>query len=251
MLGNDPALLAQISAVFSAEAQKIINDAGLVGDQFADFIKLFPDFAGVVTESATALEEANEKFAAMAKTINDYLDSLQLGENSILSPQDQLAAAQEQFNRQLGLAAGGDSDAMGSITKYASALLDQAKSFYASSAGYSDIYSAVTSALAALTGGTASAGMGGSQLANPAALTGLTGAMTPQVEAPLTTAANDNGAQFTTQTQTLVQAIASVGNAEIQALREEMALLRAQNERLITTVADAWSRPGRPASKVA
>jgi hypothetical protein len=54
-LGNDPAVLAQITATFHAEAQKVVDDAGLVGSSFDDFIKLFPDFAGVVGQSATAI----------------------------------------------------------------------------------------------------------------------------------------------------------------------------------------------------
>ncbi len=148
--GNDPALLAQVAATFHAEAQKIVEDAGLTGDSFDQFIQMFPDFAGVVTQSATALQAANDKFAALTKTISDYLDSLQLGSNSILSPQDQLNAAQSQFNAQLTLAQQGNTDALGSITQYASTLLDQAKSYYASSEGYSAIYSAVSSALSAL-----------------------------------------------------------------------------------------------------
>ena len=105
-LGNDPAVLAQIAAVFSAEAQKMIQDAGLVGDQFQDFIALFPDLAGVV-------HEATVDITASIKTISDYLAALQVGSNSILSPQDQLAAAQAQFSQQLGLAQGGDADAIG------------------------------------------------------------------------------------------------------------------------------------------
>jgi hypothetical protein len=140
-----------VNATFAAEAQKIVNDAGLVGSSFSDFIQLFPDFAGVVTQSATAIQAANDNFAALTKTINDYLDSLQLGSNSILSPQDQLNAAQSQFNAQLSLAQQGNTDALGSITQYASTLLDQAKGYYASSQGYTDVYNAVSDALKGLT----------------------------------------------------------------------------------------------------
>jgi len=150
-LGSPAGLMSQISATFAAEAQKVVNDAGLVGDQFNSFIQLFPQFAGVVTQSATAIQAANDNFSALTKTINDFLNSLQLGSNSILSPQDQLNAAQSQFNAQLTLAQTGNTDAIGSITQYASTLLDQAKGYYASSQGYTDVYNAVTNALKGLT----------------------------------------------------------------------------------------------------
>jgi hypothetical protein len=247
-LGNDPAVLAQISATFHAEAQKVIEDAGLTGSAFDDFIQMFPDFSGVVSQSATALQAANDKFAAFTKTISDYLASLQVGSNSILSPQDQLAAAQGNFNQQLALAQAGDSGAQGSITQYASTLLDQAKSYYASSSGYADIYRAVTSALAGLTGSTAISS--GSTSGSPAALTGNLSGIVPTVALAPGSASNDNGSLFATQTQTLVQAIASVGNAEIQTIKDENALLRGQVERLIAAVSDPRSRPARPSARV-
>jgi hypothetical protein len=250
-LGNDPAVLAQITATFHAEAQKVVDDAGLVGSSFNDFIKLFPDFAGVVGQSATAIQDANDKFAALTKTIDDYLASLQTGSNSILSPQDQLAAAQQNFNSQLALAQSGDSGAQGSITQYASTLLDEAKSYYASSSGYADIYKAVTQALSSLVGGSAVTGAGGATDVARRLLTGGLTGIVPQVALAPSSASNDNASLMTSQTQSLVQAIASVGNSQIQALRDEMAALRAQNERLITAVSNPRARPARPAAKAA
>ncbi|WP_445488586.1 hypothetical protein [Rhodopseudomonas sp. RCAM05734] len=141
---------AEVAAVFHAEAQKIVDDAGLVGDSFSQFIDLFPDFNGVVSQSSTALQAATEKVQAFVKSLNDYLNGLKVGANSTLSPQGQLAAAQSAFSAQFALAQAGNADALGTITQYASTLLDQAKSFYASSAGYSNIYDQVTNALKTL-----------------------------------------------------------------------------------------------------
>ena len=141
-----------VSAVFKAEAQKIVDDAGLIGDSFTDFIKLFPEFNGVVGESASALKAASDKIQTFVKSLNDYLNGLKVGPNSTLSPQAQLSAAQTNFNAQLALARHGNEDALGTITQYATALLDQAKSFYASSAGYTAIYDLVTGALQELPG---------------------------------------------------------------------------------------------------
>ncbi len=141
-----------VSAVFKAEAQKIVDDAGLIGDSFTDFIKLFPEFNGVVGESASALKAASDKIQTFVKSLTDYLNGLKVGPNSTLSPQAQLSAAQTNFAAQLALARNGNEDALGTITQYATALLDQAKSFYASSAGYTAIYDQVTAALQELPG---------------------------------------------------------------------------------------------------
>lgn len=240
-LGNNPAVLSQISAVFQAEAQKIVQDAGLVGDSFSDFIKQFPELAGVV-------KQATVDVTASIKTISDYLQSLQVGSNSILSPHDQLTAAQGQFNQQLALAQGGNADAIGSITKYADTLLNQAKSYFASSSGYADIYKAVTSALASLTGG--------SQPAGSAPNATSTATIAPAVSAPIGTsiptvqpAANDNAALFAQQTSTLVQAIASAASADVAAIQDLRDALTAKLDSLKATVENSRAKPTRPAAR--
>lgn len=249
-LGNDPAVLAQISAVFHAEAQKIVEDAGLVGAGFSDFINLFPDFSGVVTQSATAIKAANDNFLAMTKTINDYLDSLKIGDKSILSPQDQLGAAQDQFNRQLGLAGSGDQTALGSITQYASALLDQAKSFYASSGGYTDIYRTVTAQLSGLTGGGPATGFATPSVSAPMAMSGISSSIVPRISVTAA-AGNDNGQLFTQQTNSLVQAIGSAAGAQIAKLQEQVDRLVAQNALLIAAVTANKPAARRPNDRAA
>jgi phage-related minor tail protein len=153
-LGLDMTL---VNTVFAAEAQKIVEDAGLVGDSFNEFTTIFPDLAGVVTQSTTEIQKAAEELqtfvTSVAKTIKAYLEGLKTGASSTLSPQQQLAAAQSNFSAQLALAQGGNRDALSGITAVAQTLLDQAKSFYASSGGYASIYDQVTSALQGLGSG--------------------------------------------------------------------------------------------------
>jgi hypothetical protein len=108
----------------------------------------------------------------------------------------------------------------------------------------------VTQALSSLVGGSAVTGAGGAAT-SPALLTGGLTGIVPQVALAPSSASNDNASLMTSQTQSLVQAIASVGNSQIQALRDEMAALRAQNERLITAVSNPRARPARPAAKAA
>lgn len=270
-LGLDPAL---VNAVFHAEAQKIIEDAGLVGDSFSTFIDLFPDFSNVVT-AATA------QLTASIKTINDYLDSLKVGDKSTLSPQEKLNEAQSQFNAQLTLAQKGNADAMGTITQYASTLLDQAKAFYASSAGYGDVYSAVTEALKGLTGATGMAlggvvpgyagggvvgngtfgvdsviaryagggsiGLAGGEFVMPAVQTQK---HLPMLEAMRSgSASNDNGRYFDSLGQQVVRALASCAMGQIAAIREEGAALRADIRKLTAAVEANRPKAPRPAAR--
>lgn len=239
-LGNDPAILAQISATFGAEAQKIIQDAGLVGDQFQDFIELFPDLAGVVHEATVDITDS-------IKTISQYLESLQIGSSSILSPQEQLAAAQGQFSQQLALAQGGNTDAIASITKYADTLLGQAKSYYASSEGYAEIYKAVTAALSALTGAGGSGYATTTQTSSAAATSSLQ-AITPVISTG-TAAANDNGAYFAQQTSTLVQAIAAAASADVAAIQDLRDVLSAKLDNLKNAVEGRRANAPRPAAR--
>lgn len=87
---------------------------------------------------------------AIVKSMNDFLASVKTGANSILSPEDQLKYQQDLFASQFTAAQGGDADALNQITSTASALLDLAKSFYASSDSYTAIYRQVTESISAL-----------------------------------------------------------------------------------------------------
>ncbi|MFT4117461.1 hypothetical protein [Bradyrhizobium sp.] len=241
-LGNDPTMLAQIAAVFQAEAQKIIQDAGLVGDQFNEFTALFPDLADVLHQATVDVTDS-------IKTIRDYLDSLKVGSNSILSPEDQLAAAQSQFSQQLALAQAGDATAIGTITKYADTLLSQAKSFYASSTGYSEIYQAVASALEGLTGTSSTTAYATTTSSAQASVTDTT-TITPIV-ATGTAAANDNVAYFAQQTSTLVQAIAAAASADVAAIEDLRDVLSAKIDALRNAMTNGRAKPARPADKTA
>jgi hypothetical protein len=273
-LGNDPALLAQIAATFQAEAQKIVEGAGLTGDAFTKFMGLFPDFTSVVHQATT-------QFAASIKSINDYLKSLEIGSKSILSPQDQLKAANDNFSSQLALAKGGDATALGSITQVATTLLDQAKSFYASGSGYADVYNAVTAALRSLGSGSGFAGGGvipgmagggivgnglfgiDSVLARYAGggAIGLAGgehvtrapSVTPQTLPVLqhinktgSVPSNDNGAHFAALGDKLVRALTGCSLGEIGAMREDAAALRNEVRALRTAVEANKPKAVRP-----
>jgi hypothetical protein len=208
-LGGGQSMIDQVNATFAAEAQKLINDANLTGDQFTQFIDLFPQFGSVVTQATTTLTQSMQ-------TIQQYLQSLQTGPNSILSPQDQLNSAEASFQQQFGMAQGGDSTALGSITQYADTVLNQAKSFYASGAGYSDIYNTVVAALSSLTGGTSTSSdtsLFGNNAAS--ASSGVIAAAAPQIT--FASSSSDNtaaliGQQTSQLSQVLMQGFGGLAN---------------------------------------
>lgn len=97
-----------------------------------------------------ALQEAKNFFDSFSRNLREFVDGLRTGSQSPLSPEARLAAAQAQYNAQLALAQTGNRDAANNLTKYASDLIDAAKGFYASSAGYQQVFEAVTAQLLAL-----------------------------------------------------------------------------------------------------
>lgn len=92
--------------------------------------------------------------AAITKSMNDFLNSIKTGSNSILSPEDQLKFAQGRFNSDVTAGKTGDQDALNRVTQDAQSLLDLAKAFYASSTGYTAVYQSVTDAITGLASNT-------------------------------------------------------------------------------------------------
>lgn len=151
---NDTSTLAGQLAAFDRQAEQeraeeIKNGGRAINDLEA---ALGAERVKIVNDYNKQIVDAQK---AAFKQILDYVESLKLGELSVLSPQQKLTAAQAQYNKQLDLARGGDKDALASITQTADALLNVAKSFYASSKGYADIYGQVSSDLTTLAGGQA------------------------------------------------------------------------------------------------
>jgi hypothetical protein len=146
LLGADPAL---IDRYFAVQAQKIVEDANLVGTAFDDLLAVFPELRGVV-HSAT--NELTDFFESLDKNIEDFIKRSRLGTNSVLSPQEQFAEAQRQYQTQLALAQGGDRDALSGITQIADSFLNIARGFLGPSAAFGTIFNAMMAELEALRG---------------------------------------------------------------------------------------------------
>jgi hypothetical protein len=151
------------SAAFNAQANTASVDTSTVAGQIAAFdinaqqqraaeakagnqaiLALENDLA---VQRQSIIDKANQ---AIAKTMNDFLLSIKTGSLSTLSPEDQLKAAQSQFSSDVTGAKSGNQDAISRITADASNLLNIAKSFYASTSGYTSIYQGVTDAVSSL-----------------------------------------------------------------------------------------------------
>jgi len=89
---------------------------------------------------------------AAEKRLSDYVDSLQLGELSVLSPTQQLAEARAQFEAAVAAAQAGDTGAAQDATRIASSYLKIARDFYASSDDYRQIFLGVNQQLGGLAG---------------------------------------------------------------------------------------------------
>jgi len=87
---------------------------------------------------------------AAGANIRQYLDNLASGTGAGASPADRLSAAQAAFTRDLTLAQGGDSNALGRITQQADAYLAAGRDVHASGSGYQAILQQVTTGLGSL-----------------------------------------------------------------------------------------------------
>ena len=79
------------------------------------------------------------------------MTKLQFGSQTVLSPLDQYAAAQRQFQAVAGAASAGDYNSQTKLTGYADQLLGSSRAVYGSGAAYAADYSRVRDALEQIT----------------------------------------------------------------------------------------------------
>jgi Ca2+-binding EF-hand superfamily protein len=123
----------------------------LLAAQDAERLRLLKDSSDewLRTQKA-AFDDAKSFLEGALKSIKQYLDSLTSGSQSPLSPAGRLAAARSQFATQLGLAQGGNRDALSGITGYADSLLQASRAMNASSAAFQADFAQVQGSLGAL-----------------------------------------------------------------------------------------------------
>lgn len=88
-----------------------------------------------------------ERLRDLAQDIGQFTGSLRFSDLSPLNPEAQLAAAQRLFDETAAKARGGDEFAQRNLTGNAQALLQEARSFFASSGGFASIFNGVLATL--------------------------------------------------------------------------------------------------------
>jgi Ca2+-binding EF-hand superfamily protein len=149
--------LALIDRLFAAQAQQIVDQAGLVGDAFNDLIRQFPNLTGLIHESTTALEQQaqaqrqlKDQLNDAAKEILNYINSVNVGTDSSLSPTARLEAAQQTYNAKLVLAAANNQDALKSITGDAENLRRALRDVYGSTSNFTNAWNTIQQQLLSL-----------------------------------------------------------------------------------------------------
>jgi hypothetical protein len=105
----------------------------------AERAKLIEDFA----------RQSAERIRALGVSIRTFLDGLRTNA-AYASPQDRFTAAQGQFTRDLGLARGGDQEALGRITGTADTLLTAGRDMFASGPQFQALMAMVRTSLEGL-----------------------------------------------------------------------------------------------------
>ncbi|MGT2453786.1 hypothetical protein ACU4GI_10995, partial [Cupriavidus basilensis] len=138
-------LITQTAAVDTSAAQELMSSA-----------QASASAANSLLSAAKVLEDQGRK-------MRDWVASLRTGQLSPLTMQEKLEEAGRQYEATLKAAQGGDQNAIGNLQGSASAYLELARTFYASSDQYTAIFNSVAGAVDAL--GAGLMGQGGSQAA--------------------------------------------------------------------------------------
>lgn len=111
--------------------------------------KINDEYLDLLKDQKSALTSTVDKLKSFIKTISDFRASLLLSNLSPLTPQQRYSEAKAQYESVLARVRTGDEDAMSKLQGAAQAFLTESQSFYASSVGYQNDFSAVQEALTA------------------------------------------------------------------------------------------------------
>ncbi|WP_062018323.1 phage tail length tape measure family protein [Aureimonas sp. AU4] len=177
-LGADTSNLDEL---FSLKLQSIVDGAELTGDAFDQLIAAFPQLAGAVksfaetstastkqiqeayqgflegrlseatskrADAENALRAAYERSSSFIRTVQDYLNDLNLDTNlSTLSNKEQFEEAQRLYRETLFKAGGGDTEAQDALTGAAQAYAEAAKGRFGDDERYGAVVSELQSTL--------------------------------------------------------------------------------------------------------
>ncbi|WP_152561919.1 tape measure protein [Cupriavidus sp. SK-3] len=101
--------------------------------------KLYATLLGI----APAFAQLTEAFDAFGKQVREFQASLDLGNLSTLTPEQQYAEARRRYEETSSAALGGDADAQSKWTQIAQAFLEASRAYYASGGQYAADYNSV------------------------------------------------------------------------------------------------------------
>jgi hypothetical protein len=133
------------------------EELALLSDAFPELRFMFNGIAAdalTLTEATSQLQAAYDKEAAAINEVIDrtknfitsikqFREAMKINDTSPLGPKERLDEAAKQFRDLAAKAGAGDEEAMGQLTQISQAYLDEARSYYASSEAYFEIWKEV------------------------------------------------------------------------------------------------------------
>ena len=143
--------LSAISGQATNDRNSVKKDIAARKTALQQQIDLAKQSESAIASSIKATQAAGEKmfeaFMDAANSISEYLASLQLSDLSTLTNRGRLDFAESQFSSTLASANAGDVEAAKKLPEVANDFLKEARSFFASSSDYTDIFNRVNSEL--------------------------------------------------------------------------------------------------------
>ena len=124
--------LVEVEALNAAQRRQVIEDS-----------------IGSVIDDARDIESG---FGDAMIGIQNFIKSMNLADNSPLTPAERLASAQSQYDQALSASRAGDITALQNITDVAQQLIDEGALYFSGTQGFIDIFETVASNLDSLTG---------------------------------------------------------------------------------------------------
>lgn len=105
---------------------------------------------GIIDGTKEGGEGVQDALEGILKSIREFIKGLLTSDLSPLTPRQKLDEARAQYEADLALAKGGDTEALGRLTSDADTYLKLARDFYASAPAYTEIFNSVVEALKAI-----------------------------------------------------------------------------------------------------
>lgn len=123
-----------------------------INDRIAALEGAMGGVAGAIDSVSDAGQRLFEQWQQGIQSVQDYLDSMLLGDLSALNPAEQLAEARRQLEEMAAAAAGGDAGALANLPGLSDVYLRMLREFGASGADYNDGFAWVRELLGGLVG---------------------------------------------------------------------------------------------------